>query len=569
MRFLVTGATGFLGWRSAELLAERGHEVLARGEAGPRRSRPFRRRSTRSSLDAGDPAARELIAGCDAVLHFAGVPDPAHARDDPARAVRENAGTTVNLLEGCLEHGAGLIYPSTVRAAYRPSTGRVCAVQVAGRAGLPASPGAGHGRQADLGLRPGPGRMGGRDRRDRGLRRARARRRPDRDPRRPARGRATSSTSTMSCRRSRAIARDGRWDETFTLAQRRRRPRFCDAAELVREAAGSSSEIETPEESCSRGRESTATRPIRGAGARLPRPPARGGHRARMSTGSAAIPLLKAAPEPEQIADRLGGGPGAGSSSAWGRHTCATTRRLGRAVDVVRSAGSSRCDLAVTAEAPVSWPSGAFVRVDRLDDEARAGIERSAEFAAAIGSPVLTIHLFTPLDPEEFRAAGAGRRGGGRAVPRLLRRGLRSSRGVKPLIENVPPVLRMRTGGVYLSPIGGHWRDLARLARARARARLHDRHLARRPLPLLRRRLSRAASGSSSDEELELERYVEELGPAARGRARLGRPRPARRGPPLRRRRARPRPDRPAPRRAGPLHRGRDQRARPRRARPT
>jgi len=31
-----------------------------------------------------------------------------------------------------------------------------------------------------------------------------------------------------------------------------------------------------------------------------------------------------------------------------------------------------------------------------------------------------------------------------------------------PLIENVPPVLRMRTGGVYLSPVGGHWRDLLR-----------------------------------------------------------------------------------------------------------
>src|SRR4029078_6964198 len=33
-------------------------------------------------------------------------------------------------------------------------------------------------------------------------------------------------------------------------------------------------------------------------------------------------------------------------------------------------------------------------------------------------------------------------------------------RGVGPLIEHVPPVLRIRTGGVYLSPIGGHWRDL-------------------------------------------------------------------------------------------------------------
>jgi UDP-glucose 4-epimerase len=50
------------------------------------------------------------------VLHFAGVPDPARARADPARAVRENVGVTLNLLEACAEHRAGLIYPSTVRA---------------------------------------------------------------------------------------------------------------------------------------------------------------------------------------------------------------------------------------------------------------------------------------------------------------------------------------------------------------------------------------------------------------------------------------------------------------------
>jgi UDP-glucose 4-epimerase len=34
--------------------------------------------------------------------------------------VRENAGTTLNLLEGCAEHGAGLLYPSSVRAAADP-----------------------------------------------------------------------------------------------------------------------------------------------------------------------------------------------------------------------------------------------------------------------------------------------------------------------------------------------------------------------------------------------------------------------------------------------------------------
>ncbi len=119
MKFLVTGAKGFLGSRSCALLAERGHEVVALTHPGgaPRAGASSIDAAT---LDAGDPSARELIAGCDAVLHFAGVPDPAGARADPAAAVRANVGTTVNLLQGCLEHGAGLVYPSTVRAAVVP-----------------------------------------------------------------------------------------------------------------------------------------------------------------------------------------------------------------------------------------------------------------------------------------------------------------------------------------------------------------------------------------------------------------------------------------------------------------
>ena len=85
----------------------------------------------------------------------------------------------------------------------------------------------------------------------------------------------------------------------------------------------------------------------------------------------------------------------------------------------------------------MSWPSGAFVRVDRLDDEAQAGIERSAEFAAAIGSPVLTIHLFVPVDRDEFRAAGPLDEA---EIERFLRFYADAclERGVKPLIENTP-----------------------------------------------------------------------------------------------------------------------------------
>src|SRR5512133_512815 len=178
-----------------------------------------------------------------------------------------------------------------------------------------------------------------------------------------------------------------------------------------------------------------------------------------MSTGFAAIPLLKAAPEPDQIADRLDGGDWCGLELCLMASHVASDEAIARAIGNARVAIDGR-DAVVTAEAPVSWPSGAHVRVDRLDDEARAGIERSADFAAGIGSPVLTIHLFVPTTPAQYRGTLAGPDTA--EVERFLTFYANAcvERGVIPLIENVPPVLRMRTGGFFLSAIGGHWRDL-------------------------------------------------------------------------------------------------------------
>src|SRR3954470_9207429 len=155
-----------------------------------------------------------------------------------------------------------------------------------------------------------------------------------------------------------------------------------------------------------------------------------------MSTGSAAILLLKAAPEPDQLAERLHGGPWGGLEVMLRGSDVADNAALDRAIAAVRDAAPA----ALTAEAPVAWPSGAFVRVDRLDDEARAGIERSARFAAGVGSPVLTIHLFIPMDPGEYRAHEAV---DDVAVNGFLRfyADTCSAHGVTPLIENVPPVL--------------------------------------------------------------------------------------------------------------------------------
>ncbi|HEY7631507.1 MAG TPA: polysaccharide biosynthesis protein [Thermoleophilaceae bacterium] len=232
-----------------------------------------------------------------------------------------------------------------------------------------------------------------------------------------------------------------------------------------------------------------------------------------MSTGYAAIPLLKAAPEPDQIADRLVGGSWRGLELCLMPWHVADEDALARAIEVSRE-GLAGHNAVVTAEAPVAWPSGAHVRVDRLDDEARSGIERSVEFAATVGSPVLTIHLFTPQTSEEYRQSNA--RVDEDEVERFLRFYADAclAHDVTPLIENVPPVLRMREGGVFLSPIGGHWRDLLawRERIPQLGFTLDTSHAA------LFRNFAAAYPSLfdlESDDELDLARYVEELAPAS------------------------------------------------------
>ena len=207
-----------------------------------------------------------------------------------------------------------------------------------------------------------------------------------------------------------------------------------------------------------------------------------------MSTGFAPIPLLKAAPEPDQIAERLGGGPWQGLELALAPGDVADDEALARAVEATR-AGTDGRELVLTAEAPVAWPSGAFVRVDRLTDEARACIERSAEFARAIGSPVLTIHLYAPMAPDEFRDAPPLDEEAVERFLALLRRRLPRAR--RHAADRERPARPAHAHGRRLLLPGR--RPLARpapLARAHPRAPLHARHVARGALSLVRGRLS-------------------------------------------------------------------------------
>ena len=243
MKLLVTGATGFLGSRLTILFRERGLEVVAIARpAGRQRSTDEQVDPLR--IDAGDPAVRELVEGCDAVLHFAGVPDPAGSRADPARAVRENAGTTLNLLEACAEHGAGLVYPSTVRAAQDPPPDayaiskrlgeQVCRLHRAPAAVVRLTSVFGPGQVAWEGAT--------------GAIAAFAARALDGEPivifGDPARTRDFVFVDDLAGAFE-SIVSEGRWDQTLTLGSGVGTP-LIEAAELVRQAAGSSSPIETP-----------------------------------------------------------------------------------------------------------------------------------------------------------------------------------------------------------------------------------------------------------------------------------------------------------------------------------
>jgi nucleoside-diphosphate-sugar epimerase len=243
VKLLVSGATGFLGWRSCVLLREMGHEVIALARPGGA-ERPAAAGLDPLRVDAGSAEARRLVSGCDAVLHFAGVPDPAGARADPAEAVRQNAGATLSLLEACLEHGAGLVYPSTVRAAVEPPPDSYALSKRLGEEAcrLHRAP----ATVVRLTSVFGPGQVAWEG--ATGAISAFAARalegKPIVIPGDPRRSRDFVYVDDVVEAIERLVA-EGRWNETLTLASGTATP-LLDAAELVRSAASSASEIRTP-----------------------------------------------------------------------------------------------------------------------------------------------------------------------------------------------------------------------------------------------------------------------------------------------------------------------------------
>jgi NAD dependent epimerase/dehydratase len=109
-RILITGAAGFIGSHVTELLLRESHHVRAlaryngRGDIGHLRHLP---KNLHADLEVrlGDITdsflMRDLVAGCDIVMHLAALIGIPYSYIAPSSYLATNAGGTLNVLEAC------------------------------------------------------------------------------------------------------------------------------------------------------------------------------------------------------------------------------------------------------------------------------------------------------------------------------------------------------------------------------------------------------------------------------------------------------------------------------------
>ena len=105
MRVLVTGAAGFIGSTTAELLLDGGHEVVALDSLvrGTRNNVPVR--ATFVEGDCGDVELVRSLGSFDACVHFAARIEPADSMAYPETFFANNVASTFRLLEALIATG--------------------------------------------------------------------------------------------------------------------------------------------------------------------------------------------------------------------------------------------------------------------------------------------------------------------------------------------------------------------------------------------------------------------------------------------------------------------------------
>lgn len=132
MRYLVTGAAGFIAWKVCEFLLADGHAVIGLdvpNEGPDRRLKEWRlnrllgqREFEYHVADVRDRAALAALwarlDALDGVVHLAGRAGVRQSVADPWLYLETNAGGTLNLLELCRAHGVGKFILASTSSLY-------------------------------------------------------------------------------------------------------------------------------------------------------------------------------------------------------------------------------------------------------------------------------------------------------------------------------------------------------------------------------------------------------------------------------------------------------------------
>lgn len=127
LKVLITGAGGFIGSHVAELLLREGHSVRALARYNGKGSWGHLNQvaeELRSNLDVrlGDitdaPMVRDLVSGCDIVLHLAALIGIPYSYVAPSSYVSTNINGTLNVLEACRREGVQRLVVTSTSEVY-------------------------------------------------------------------------------------------------------------------------------------------------------------------------------------------------------------------------------------------------------------------------------------------------------------------------------------------------------------------------------------------------------------------------------------------------------------------
>jgi UDP-glucose 4-epimerase len=118
MRVLVTGAAGFIGSTTSELLLARGDEVVALDSLVAGRIENVPPKATFVEGDCGDVALVQSLGHFDACVHFAALIEPGESMKHPETFFSNNVASSFRLLDALIQSGVERFIFSSSCAVY-------------------------------------------------------------------------------------------------------------------------------------------------------------------------------------------------------------------------------------------------------------------------------------------------------------------------------------------------------------------------------------------------------------------------------------------------------------------